>query len=212
MRICFLADTHGLHDRVCVPEADLLIHAGDISMSGRRGEIESFLGWWRRLPHPHKVFIAGNHDWLFQKEPAAARAFLGDCVYLEDSLAEVKGLRIWGSPWQPWFLDWAFNLQRGEEIRGKWDLIPEGIDILVTHGPPFGHGDRVERGSNEGCADLLDAVLNRVRPRWHFFGHIHEGYGTTKEGGTTFINASVVDARYSLANRPVVVETVGGES
>lgn len=206
MRLCVVADTHGLHDRIAVPAADLVIHAGDIGMAGGPGEVADFLRWWRGLPHPHKVLVAGNHDWLFQRDPAAARSLLGDCLYLEDSLAVVLGLRIYGSPWQPSFMDWAFNLERGPEIRARWDLIPQGVDILVTHGPPLGHGDLVERGEHAGCADLLETVLDRVKPRWHCFGHIHEGSGVSMEAGVTFVNAAVVDARYAPVNGPVVLE------
>jgi Icc-related predicted phosphoesterase len=166
---------------------------------------DAFLG---TLPHRHKVVIAGNHDFAFEKRPAEARALLTHCIYLQDSEATVEGVRIWGSPWQPWFYDWAFNLKRGPQIRAKWDLIPEGIGILVTHGPPLGHGDEVPRafGSEKvGCADLLEAV-RRVKPRYHVFGHIHEGYGITKEGPTTFVNASLCDAAYRPVNPPLVLD------
>ena len=207
MRVCVIADTHGLHERIAVPLADLLVHAGDMTMSGSRDEVSDFARWWRALPHPHKVVIAGNHDWLFQREPGLARSLLEGCLYLEDAQAEVLGLRIYGSPWQPWFLDWAFNLQRGPEIRAKWDLIPKGVDLLVTHGPPWGIGDATARGEKAGCQDLLEAVTERVRPKWHVFGHIHEGYGVTRGRGTTFANASVCDQSYAPVNKPVLLES-----
>lgn len=206
MKICVIADTHGFHDRIAVPEADLLIHAGDVSMSGSAPELADFARWWNALPHPGKVLIAGNHDWLFQREPELARSWFKGCAYLEDSQAVVLGLRIWGSPWQPWFLDWAFNLRRGPELRAKWDLIPEGVDILVTHGPPLGHGDRTARGELVGCQDLLDAIRDRVRPRWHLCGHIHEGYGMTESCGTAFVNASVCTRFYEPVNQPVLLQ------
>lgn len=206
MKICLLADTHGFHERIKVPDAQVVIFAGDMSMSGTFKEIAAFAHWWRALLHPHKVVIAGNHDWLFQRNPGLARSLLPNTLYLEDSEASVAGLRIWGSPWQPWFLDWAFNLQRGAQIRAKWDIIPKGIDILVTHGPPQGRCDRVTLGENVGCADLLSAIQTRIKPHWHVFGHIHEGYGMIQEGRTAFINASVCDASYQPVNKPLVLE------
>ena len=112
---------------------------------------------------------------------------------------------MWGSPWQPWFYDWAFNLQRGPEIRAKWDRIPAGVDVLVTHGPPAGILDRVVDGRSVGCADLLDAV-RRVRPLLHVFGHIHEAYGEVERDGTRFVNASTCTVRYAPVNAPVVVD------
>jgi len=97
---------------------------------------------------------------------------------------EIEGVRFWGSPWQPWFFDWAFNLERGEEIRAKWELIPDDTEVLITHGPPQGHGDMTSRGEGAGCADLL-ARIRQVKPRYHLFGHIHEGYGTSTDGVTS---------------------------
>ena len=108
-------------------------------------------------------------------------------------------LRIWGSPWQPWFHDWAFNARRGPEIDAKWKLIPEGIDVLVTHGPPAGFGDMCDHGEAVGCADLL-RHLGRIKPRLHLFGHIHEDRGEWQLGPTRLVNCTT-----SLADLPVTV-------
>jgi predicted phosphohydrolase len=205
MRIVCLSDTHNLHQRIRVPEGDLLLHAGDATMRGTAPEIAAFFAWLSTLPHAHKVVIAGNHDFLFEREPAVARALVHGAVYLEDSAIEIEGLRIWGSPWQPWFYDWAFNLRRGAPLREKWDLVPEGTDVLVTHGPPHGVLDRVDGGEQVGCADLLDALC-RINPRLHLFGHIHEGYGRETREGTAFVNASICDRGYRPVNPPVVVD------
>jgi Icc-related predicted phosphoesterase len=124
--------------------------------------------------------------------------------YLEDQFLEVDGVRIWGSPWQPTFCNHAFNLDRGVAIRAKWDLIPEDLDILVTHGPPRGVLDRVGR-EHVGCADLAEVVTAR-RPRLHVFGHIHTGYGTAERNGTLFVNAAICKAHDNPANAPIVVD------
>ena len=205
VRVVCISDTHGRHDDVFVPDGDLLLHAGDLTSHGSLYEIRDAAAFLEALPHPHKVVIAGNHDFGFQREAEAARRLMAGCTYLQDSEVTIQGLRIWGSPWQPWFYDWAFNLERGAMIREKWDLIPEGIDILLTHGPPRGHGDRTTRGEQAGCADLLDAV-RRAQPRWHVFGHIHEGYGVTEVEGTTFVNASTCTLKYEPTNAPVVFD------
>jgi Icc-related predicted phosphoesterase len=206
MRIVCLSDTHNLHDRVAVPDGDLLLHAGDATMRGTLKEVTAFVDWLAGLPHRHKVVVAGNHDWLFQREPVVARALVQASVaYLQDAAVEVEGLRIWGSPWQPEFMDWAFNLPRGAPLREKWDRIPEGTDVLITHGPPHGILDRVDEGRQEGCRDLREAV-GRVRPRLHLFGHIHEAYGVEVRDGTTFANASVCDRSYRPVNPPVVAD------
>ncbi len=205
MRIVCISDTHNLCEGMSIPEGDLLIHAGDLTRRGSLSEVARAHGWIAGLPHPHKVVIAGNHDYAFEREPAEARALMTGVTYLEDEETAVGALRIYGSPWQPWFCDWAFNLRRGPAIRERWEMIPAGIDVLITHGPPVGHGGRTVRGGDAGCADLLDAV-RRVRPQLHVFGHIHEGYGRTEADGTVFVNASSCDVFYRPIHAPVVVE------
>lgn len=205
MRIVCLSDTHGQHARLAVPDGDVLVHAGDFSLNGRPEEIARFDAWLAGLPHRHKLVIAGNHDFLFEHEPERARRLLPSATYLCDELAEVAGVRVWGSPWQPWFHDWAFNLRRGPALAAKWALIPAGIDVLVTHGPPQGVLDRTVSDEAVGCEELTLA-LARVRPRLHVFGHIHEAYGRLERDGTTFVNASNLDVRYRPVQAPIVVE------
>lgn len=205
LRLVVLSDTHGLHGDLEVPPGDVLIHAGDLTRRGDLEEVRAFDAFLAGLEHRHKLVIAGNHDFCFERRPAAARALLRHAVYLEDEAVEVAGVRFYGSPWQPWFYDWAFNLRRGPEIAAKWRLIPEDTDVLVTHGPPLGHGDRTARGDRAGCADLLERI-RRVRPRYHLFGHIHEAYGSSADETTTYVNASTCDLAYRPVNRPVVLD------
>jgi predicted phosphohydrolase len=121
-----------------MPGGDILLHAGDATLSGRFDKLAEFNRWLGRLPHPLKLFCAGNHDLLFEDAPALGRGMLTNATYLQDELIEVMGLRIYASPWQPRFYDWAFNLDRGEPLRRKWAMIPDSLDVLVTHGPPYG--------------------------------------------------------------------------
>lgn len=213
VRVVILSDSHGLHRRVRVPPGDLLIHAGDFTSAGELHVVRDFNLWLGELPHTHKVVIAGNHEITFEDPDTRERAIslLTNARYLEDREVRVEGLRIWGSPWQPEFNDWAFNLKRGEPLRAKWSLIPrDGVDVLVTHGPPHGVLDLTrpfegEKSRNVGCEELLQAV-REVKPRLHAFGHIHEAAGKTVIGSTTFVNASVCDFGYRPVNEAAVVD------
>jgi Icc-related predicted phosphoesterase len=210
MRIVCLSDTHSRHDGINVPQGDVLVHAGDSTMAGRVEEIARFNHWLGAQPHRHKIVIAGNHDLLFESDPGLAESLITNAVYLRDDGLKIEGVRFYGSPWQPWFMDWAFNLRRGAEIRSKWNLIPEGTDVLITHGPPHGILDLVPlggRGENEnaGCEELKAAV-KRIKPQAHIFGHIHEGYGLHRGPETVYVNASVCDSDYRPVNEPMVVE------
>jgi len=203
VRLVLLSDTHGFE--IAVPEGDAIVHAGDFSRRGKKKEVERFAAWLGSLPHRHKIVIAGNHDFLFQEEPAVARSILAPFTYLEDAAAEIDGVRFWGSPWQPWFHDWAFNLPRGEALREKWDLVPTGTHVLVTHGPPHGILDRVFDGRAVGCEELV-VRARAVAPLLHVFGHIHEAYGVKREGPTLYVNAANCNLGYQPVHPVVVVD------
>jgi Icc-related predicted phosphoesterase len=205
-RIVLLSDTHNCNEQISVPDGDILIHAGDATNRGQIDEIFLFNEWFANLPHKHKIFVAGNHDWLFEKRPKYAQSLLAaNVIYLQDSAIEIEGLKIYGSPWQPAFFDWAFNLQRGEQLAKKWALIPEDIDVLITHGPPFGILDETPRGDFAGCEELRKRV-EVVRPRLHVFGHIHFGYGAAEKFGVRFVNASNCDEDYLPTNPAIVID------
>ncbi|CAG0883245.1 unnamed protein product [Cyprideis torosa] len=197
-----LADTHGQEDylRYPIPPADVLLHAGDFSHHGTLAELKKFNDWIGRLPHRFKVVIAGNHDVaLYDRDdlmpydkcaPEKARASLTNCVYLEDSGCEILGVKIWGSPWTPTWGTRGFQVNRGLPIAEKWALIPAGTDLLMTHGPPVGHCDFAANNQYAGDVNLLYEVQNRVKPKIHVFGHIHEAYGLSTDGNTIYINAA----------------------
>lgn len=206
-RLVCLADTHNRQGDFEVPEGDVLLHAGDLTGRGTPREIAAANAWLGTLPHPQKVIIAGNHDFLFERQNALARSLITHATYLEDSMTEAAGLAIWGSPWQPWFHDWAFNLPRGEALAAKWAMVPEGIDVLVTHGPPMGILDRTAGGEHVGCEELRDRLARMsAPPKVHVFGHIHEARGIHPGEKTTFINASICDLAYRPTGEPVVLD------
>jgi Icc-related predicted phosphoesterase len=188
MRIVCVSDTHGRHHRTQVPDGDILVHGGDLTRNGTLEDVEEFDRWLATLPHRHKVVIAGNHDFCFQQQPAEARARITHATYLEDTGCELAGLKFHGSPWTPIFYDWAFMLSESD-LATKWALIPAGVDVLVTHGPPFGILDWTNREEHAG-SETLRARVAEVKPRLHVFGHIHEAAGRKDDADTIFLNAS----------------------
>jgi Icc-related predicted phosphoesterase len=211
MKITLISDTHTLHKNI-TPDligGDILIHAGDIMNSGHRvQEVGEFCEWFDSIDnYKTKIFIAGNHDRMFQYNSELVMDIIDSyksITYLQDSFVIVDGLKIYGSPWQPEFFNWAFNLPRdGEELKAKWDLIPSDVDILITHGPAYGFVDQV-KGKEEhlGCK-LLSKRIEEVKPRIHVCGHIHSGNGITLTNDTSYFNASVLDERYYYAHKPL---------
>lgn len=185
--ICCISDTHNQHRRISpLPSADILVHAGDISSSGYKSEIQDFAIWCDWLLENEKfkeiVLIAGNHDFYFEDHPEeAAQLFQSIGVhYLKDSSITLEGFKFYGAPWQPRFHDWAFNVDRGPLIAAKWALIPDDTDILITHGPPLYIGDPSREGLSVGCFDLLQRIDQLPSLKLHVCGHLHEGNGTYK--------------------------------
>lgn len=198
-----ISDTHNKHRHFTLPGGDILIHAGDATGRGRPEEIIPFLDWFADQDYSHLIFIPGNHDFGFENNYSlyADECKKRNIILLNDSGCEVEGIKIWGSPITPAFHNWAFNRERGDEIRPHWDLIPDDIEILITHGPPLLIRDWVRPGTlmedHVGCWDLAHVISTRLKKlKLHVFGHIHEGRGYTYKDGIAYINASALDGMY----------------
>jgi Icc-related predicted phosphoesterase len=220
MRITFISDTHTKHKSVeaLLPGGDLIIHAGDLMNSGRNSnDISDFCKWFNGLEqYDHKVFIAGNHDRMFEDYPEKAMEIVNSYKwvdYLQDYWIQVGDdtsmVKIYGSPWQPEFYNWAFNLPRnGTELKQLWDCIPNDTDILITHGPPQTKLDTSGPPWNTpllGCELLMERV-KEVKPKIHVFGHIHGGYGYVFDGNTHYFNACILNERYEFTNKPMTID------
>jgi Icc-related predicted phosphoesterase len=193
MRIVILSDTHMRHEDIEVPDGDVLFHAGDFTNDGEVWSMSGALNWFRHLPHKRKICVAGNHDWVAERDPQYMLDTLGsDVDYLDGTGTELNGLYVWGSPIQPEAFDWAFN--RSKLFRSTyWDKnLPAQTDILLTHCPPRGILDMNHRGEYLGDKHLRRNV-DRVKPKLHIFGHIHEDRGAKDVDGTLFVNAAVLD-------------------
>lgn len=196
--ITMISDTHNRHRSIDVGSGDIILHAGDATSRGRGYEIENFLSWYGNLDFGLKVFVAGNHDFGFEDQPNAYKELCKQygVTLLQDSGYTYKGsnIKIWGSPVQPTFHDWAFN-RSPTAIQPHWDKIPNNTDILITHGPAHGILDASQRDERVGCPRLLKRI-QEVKPRLHVCGHIHEARGTLTKGATTYVNAASLDKHY----------------
>ena len=222
LKVVAISDTHGGHQAVTVPDADVLVHTGDYCKYGRMGEVKEFAKWLKQLPHKHKIVIAGNHDKPVENRTEEARQIFqaAGVILLVNELVDIDGVRFWGSPITPKFFQWHFMKSRGQEIAEVWAKIPDDVDVLLTHGPPYGHGDlcppyQTSHRKVAGCLDLLNRIREIQRtshayhPKVHVFGHIHAGHGVTESDqfpGIKFVNASICTEQYQPTNAPIVFE------
>jgi predicted phosphodiesterase len=225
MKVTLISDTHSKHKQLDgdLPGGEILIHAGDFMNSGYvKTEATEFFDWFDAIDnYDTKILIAGNHDRIMENDPEWAQGILTGyktIEYLQDDDLTLyydghngdfpeDNVHIYGSPWQPAFYDWAFNLPRNsEEMKSKWDAIPTNTDILITHGPPFGYQDIPGGQSIRVGCEMLRYRVDEIKPKIHVFGHIHGANGYYFNGHTHFFNASVLNERYSYSNLPFTFE------
>jgi predicted phosphodiesterase len=206
-RVVAVSDLHG--QLPPIPPCDLLVVAGDIcpladhAPRAQRRFLEGpFADWLEAAPAAAIAGIAGNHDLLAEAEPGLPAGL--PWAYLHDSGCELAGLRVWGSPFAVTYGDWAF-MESDEELEQRFAAVPEGLDLLVVHGPPYRVLDRAKRGADTGSHALRRAIM-RVRPRVAVFGHIHEAHGEAQLGVTRCLNVSLVDERYVVRHAPVALD------
>jgi Icc-related predicted phosphoesterase len=212
VRLVFISDTH-LELLDGVPDGDILVHCGDYSFVGTENDTIAFNSWLKKQPHSHKIVIPGNHDWIAYNDGVRFRQIMSAATVLIDEEVTIEGLRFYGSPWTPKFGTWAFMRERWK-MDQIWNNIPDGIDVLITHGPPRGILDEILRFDsfknqwatiNTGCLALSKRVLE-VKPKIHAFGHIHDGAGKLDMYGIHFVNASIMNDQYLPTNKPIVVD------
>lgn len=209
MKLWLISDTHGKHGHLDVPkDIDMIIHAGDGGTY--RGahlckpDLENCLHWFDSLDVKYKIYVPGNHDTAMEAGLINIEDY-PTVTFLNHETEIVGGLKIFGSPWTPYFHDWAYNAVE-EDLEYLWMDIPGNLDILITHGPPAGILDRCQDGYRAGCHSLKDRI-GKVKPKIHVFGHIHEDGGKVEEGkNTKFFNASVVNLAYSVSNNGHIIE------
>jgi Icc-related predicted phosphoesterase len=212
VKIVALSDLHGYLPRN-VPSADLAIFAGDIcpevrgsAQPGRHAiaglaQIDwlrtTFAPWLEQIDAKTIVLVWGNHDYAGEMSTHDLPKMRAQI--LTDHGIEVDGVSIYGSPWTFMAPDvWAFDAPESQ-IDAYLAAAPDRVDILVTHGPPAGVLDRLVSGERVG-SHAIKRAADRLDPRLHIFGHIHEGRG---QQGRNY-NVSVLDEHYKPYDRELV--------
>ncbi|CAD8104471.1 unnamed protein product [Paramecium primaurelia] len=221
-----ISDTHSQY--IDLPQGDVFIHCGDFSTHGEYFEVLQFIDWLKQLPFKYKVVIGGNHDIFLDTEKyekllknrfhknkqqdhkKLQQELKQNCIYLENSSVVIEGYKIWGSPYSPTIPlnPWAFQVEPedGEEF---WKIMEEGSDIVLTHGAPLGHSSYVHTyrpTEGEWGDEALAKRIKEVKPLYHIFGHVHEGYGMTEEDGIKYVNCAILDEQYELAEKAYVFQ------
>lgn len=187
MTILQISDTHNRHQLLKdLPAADVLVHCGDFTDMGTEEEVLNFLNWFIEQPYRHKIFVTGNHD-LCLWEAENIEDLPDNIYFLQDRGCEIEGVRFFGL---------AYNHSES--------LIPIGIDVLVTHEPPVMILDK-SSGTHWGNLALKNRVME-IAPKFHLFGHAHDGHGVINLNGIIFSNGSSIDDEYRMCYQPRVIE------
>jgi len=199
VRIAMISDTHGGHEEVKVPRADVLIHAGDFTRHGKISDAKSFNAWMGKQPHAFKLVVNGNHEknapWKKQ-----VRELLSNCMFLKNQSVTIQipaskdrekatSLKIYGT-------DFFWPMRSNNPY---YDDIPDDVDILICHGPCKSFVD-----GGLGCTELRD-VVTRIKPRLVVSGHIHKAHGTVTKDGVTYVNAANARDGHGHMGWPAIV-------
>lgn len=218
LKIVGISDTHNRHNKLVIPECDILIHAGDATGMGRESEVRNFAKWFDKQDAGHLIWVPGNHEKDFEDcLPHSLEWFKEECptgIILINESVNIEGINIYGSPVTPWFYDWAWNVHR-HQIKKYWNNIPLNTDILITHGPPhqildeivYANGD--PKGEFVGCWELSDRIKDLKQLKHHLFGHIHFWGGqTVAKDGILYHNLSICDEAYMPSNPITIIDYI----
>ena len=211
MKLVCISDTHMQLDKVIIPDGDILVHTGDLTGLGTIKEMskELFELSKHRARFKQILLVEGNHDWLGQHNPILMNEMCRDSgiTLLRDSGITIDGIKFYGSPWQPEFCNWAYNLPRGQALKEKWDLIPDDTQVLLTHTGPNGIMDAKDVFNSKiceyevqhlGCVDLYNRIMELKEIKLQVWGHLHFGYGQSKIGNVDFKGIVLLNTTTSL--------------
>lgn len=212
LKIIAISDTHNRHDKIVIPECDILICAGDFTGQGRPSEVKSFAKWLENQTARYKLVTCGNHELeMFHQLPYGSKLwFTENCpsgTLLINQSITIENIKFYFSPTTPFFHNWAWN-EFSEGLERAWSLIPDDTQFLVTHGQPYGINDIVEGqpGKHLGCAFLRDRIKELKGLRTYVGGHLHTGSRHTHQDGVDYYNVSILDEEYQVANPVTIID------
>lgn len=201
MKILHISDTHGCHHRLRnLPEADVLVHSGDFTMTGSEKEALDFLEWFCDQQYRHKIFICGNHDECMYG--ANISGLDANVHYLCNSDIYIDEVKFYGVPM---FMSDCITSRQDRNYAN----IPTDTDVLITHSPAYGildldngiNGEFINYGSEELLNRLSDLSF-----RVHLFGHIHRQHGILSQDGIIYSNGAIMNEDYTNLNTPNTIE------
>lgn len=211
MKIVVISDTHNKHEKLVIPECDLLISCGDYSFWGFEWEVKNFHEWLNKQPAKHLVSIQGNHEKFVDNNYLncleIAQKACPRVAFTYEGPVDIEGHLIWCSSLTPHFNTWPWDGFKNYTRYNKFEH--DAIEIMVTHSPPYGILDEVSNfgiKQNMGCKYLLGEIKHLTNLKHHFFGHIHSSYGQMEVNGVNFYNAAICNRKYKVVNKPVVVQ------
>ena len=140
------------------------------------------------------LYVRGNHDRWPGESPPPGENIHGRVI----TVAGLKNLGFEGSPWYngdgvqytEWQMWWRVQAARPAVWKAR------GVDIVVTHTPPFGvndGGDPCHTGFR-----TFRTLVETLRPRYFIHGHTHLSYTPRAARITTVHNTQVVNAFRSV--------------
>jgi len=199
MKTFLISDSHGFHNQIVIPpDIDCIIHSGDSTnyweLYRNQLEADSFIDWFSKLDIKYKVMCGGNHDHYLMKKYNIDKIKDLGIIYNEHGYEEVNGRLFFLSNYTPTFGDWFFMKDR-VKISRYWEELIEGIDVLITHGPPRSIMDLSydRMGKLEFCGDgALYKKILKINPKIHTFGHLHSNSDIINYGSRTIANVDTI--------------------
>lgn len=209
MKVVALSDVHSKLGKVKLPDADLLVISGDLTIGGSIKEYSQLNHACGDIKHKFKYGILlceGNHDFLGEKQPSLADSLIHHAKLVRHNAITINGIKFFITPYNKWYFNWAFNIWPGEQSQKIWAQIPNDTEVLVSHGPPYETLDCPPNKEHVGDVDLWNRIQLLHKLKLHIFGHIHHSAGFEQRDKVWYVNASTCNESCQPINPPIIIE------